>query len=84
MERRTFVGSSVAALGATMSANGGEAAEPLERFLLRTYTLKKAKLPILDEYLSKAFIPAAKRMGCGPVGVVARFLAVVALGPRTN
>jgi hypothetical protein len=38
-------------------------------FELRTYSLKAAKLPILDTYLSKAFIPALKRLGIGPVGV---------------
>ena len=70
MERRTFVGASVAALGAPMSAATGAAVEPLEQFLLRTYTLKSAKLPILDDYLSKAFIPAVKRQNIGgPVGV---------------
>jgi hypothetical protein len=53
-----------------MPANGGAAVEPLERFLLRTYTLNAAKLPVLDEYLSKAFIPAVKRLNIGgPVGV---------------
>lgn len=36
---------------------------------LRTYSLKAAKQPVLEAYLSKAFMPAAKRLGIGPVGV---------------
>lgn len=39
-----------------------------EYYELRTYTLKPEKLPLLDEYLEKAFIPALKRLGIGPVG----------------
>jgi hypothetical protein len=69
MERRAFVGSSVAALGAPMGLNAGTAGEAAELYELRTYTLKAAKQPVLDEYLSRAFIPAAKRLGAGPVGV---------------
>jgi hypothetical protein len=71
MERRTFIGSSVAALGAPMSLAAEEVAEPREYFELRTYSLKASKQPMLDEYLSKAFIPAAKRYDAGPVGVFA-------------
>ncbi len=36
---------------------------------LRTYTLTAARQPILDIYLAKAFLPALKRFGIGPVGV---------------
>lgn len=36
---------------------------------LRIYTLKESKKPLLDAYLSKAFIPALNRLGIGPVGV---------------
>jgi hypothetical protein len=36
---------------------------------LRTYSLKAAKQPLLDDYLGRAFVPAAKRAGVGPVGV---------------
>jgi hypothetical protein len=36
---------------------------------LRAYSLKAAKQPLLETYLSKAFLPALKRLGIGPVGV---------------
>jgi hypothetical protein len=71
MERRAFVGSSVVALGVSMSASAAEQSESRELFELRTYSLKPCKRGVLDAYLSKAFIPAAKRLGCGPVGVFA-------------
>lgn len=35
----------------------------------RTYTMQAGKQPILEAYLSKALIPALKRLGIGPVGV---------------
>ncbi len=46
-----------------------------EYYELRTYTLNAAKKPVLDAYLSKAFIPAARRAGTGPVGVFSETLA---------
>jgi hypothetical protein len=68
MERRSFVEWSVVAFGAPV--NMPEATEERsELFELRTYTLKTSKQPLLDDYLSKAFIPAAKRLSAGPVGV---------------
>ena len=70
MERRTFIGASAATL---CSAATGPAADPEpqtpELYELRTYSLKPAKQPFLDEYLSKAYIPALNRLGVGPVGV---------------
>jgi len=75
MKRRTFVKSSVAACltgAAALSRNSAAAdAEPHAReyYELRTYTLKDGKQPLLDDYLSKAFIPALERLGIGPVGV---------------
>ena len=70
MERRTFVGASVATL---CSAATALSADPKpgagELYELRTYTLKPGKQLVLDEYLGKAFVPAAKRLGVGPVGV---------------
>jgi hypothetical protein len=42
--------------------------EASELFELRTYTLKAAKLPLLEDYLAKAFLPALRRLGIGPVG----------------
>ena len=77
MNRRTFLNSSLAVAGvgsAVVSAEGAEGGTPpgaREYYELRSYTLKPEKQPLLDEYLSKAFIPAVKRMGCGPVGVFA-------------
>jgi hypothetical protein len=70
MERRSFVGASVAAI---CSVAAGQTAEPKldapELYELRTYTLRPAKQPLLDDYLGKAFIPALKRLGVGPTGV---------------
>jgi hypothetical protein len=72
MERRTFIGASAATL---CSAAGGSSADPApgtpELYELRTYTLKPAKQPALDEYLGKAYLPALKRVGVGPAGVFA-------------
>jgi NIPSNAP len=70
MERRSFMKASVA----SALAAGGVAAADTERkardhYELRVYSLKPAKLPLLDDYLSKAFIPTLKRYGLGPVGV---------------
>ncbi len=39
-----------------------------EFYELRAYSLKAGKQPLLDRYLGKAFIPALKRYGIGPVG----------------
>ncbi|QEL20781.1 NIPSNAP family protein [Limnoglobus roseus] len=72
MERRTFVGASLAALG---TAATGTAAEPqpgaTDLYEMRAYTLTPTRRPLLDEYLSQAYIPALKRLGVGPVGVFA-------------
>jgi hypothetical protein len=71
MKRRSFLQNSLAVLGtaaASATAHGAESA-PRELFELRVYTLKQAKLPLLDVYLSKALLPALKRYGIGPVGV---------------
>ncbi len=75
MKRRTFLQSSVAqavvgsAAFAALSTTASAAGEPREYYELRTYTLKTAKKPMLDAYLGKAFIPALRRAGIGPVGV---------------
>lgn len=73
MERRTFVGASVATLCSAAAPGFAAGPEPAGRefYELRTYALKPAKQPLLDEYLSKAYLPAAKRAGAGPVGVFA-------------
>jgi hypothetical protein len=71
MDRRTFVGASAALLaaGAAPAADPKPAGRDL--FELRTYSLKPAKRPALDAYFEKAFLPAVKRHGAGPVGVFA-------------
>ena len=72
MKRRSFLQASVAALSSAAAAatvaNSAESA-PCQLFELRCYTLKAAKVPVLDDYLQKAFLPALKRYGMGPVGV---------------
>lgn len=71
MQRRSFMQTSVA--GALAVASAATAADPerkpRDHYELRVYSLKPAKLPLLDPYLSKAFIPTLKRYGLGPVGV---------------
>jgi hypothetical protein len=73
MKRRKFLQSSVAAcLGAAALAEnalGAETTGGRDVYELRAYSLKVAKKPLLDDYLSKAFIPALRRLGTGPVGV---------------
>ncbi|MCE9562773.1 MAG: NIPSNAP family protein [Planctomycetes bacterium] len=71
MERRTFVGASVATLCSAATAGADPKASPPELYELRAYTLKPARRAALDEYLSKAYVPALKRAGVGPVGVFA-------------
>ena len=68
MKRRSFLQSSLAVLGTAAAAPGAEPT-PGELYELRTYTLKAAKRPLLDDYLRKAFLPGLKRLGVGPVGV---------------
>ena len=72
MERRTFVQTSVAtvctaAVGSALTADAK--AKSGELFELRKFDVKSGKQALLDDYLSKAFIPALKRLGIGPVGV---------------
>ncbi|OAI53371.1 NIPSNAP family containing protein [Planctomycetaceae bacterium SCGC AG-212-F19] len=71
MERRSFMQASVAS--ALAAATTATAADPerksREHYELRGYSLKPGKLPQLDNYLGKAFIPTVKRYGLGPVGV---------------
>jgi NIPSNAP len=71
MKRRSFIKMSVAAVG---SAAAGSAAadeaktKTTELYELCVWSLAVAKQPIVDQYLEKAFIPALKRYGIGPVG----------------
>jgi hypothetical protein len=58
----------VCSAAATAPVVGAERAGGLV-YELRTYSLKTAKQPMLEAYLSKAFIPSLRRFGIGPVGV---------------
>jgi hypothetical protein len=71
MKRRAFLQSSLAALGTAAAVETASGAEPAPSavYELRTYSLKAAKQPMLDDYLGKALLPALKRYGIGPVGV---------------
>lgn len=74
MKRRNFLQNTLAAcVGAAALETSAQAATAAsggrDVYELRVYTLKPAKKTLLDDYLSKAFIPAVKRAGSGPVGV---------------
>lgn len=70
MERRTFMHASIAsAFAASTAAAAAPERKPREHYELRVYTLKPAKLPLLDQYLDTALIPTLKGYGIGPVGV---------------
>ena len=69
MERREFVGASIATLCAAGTGIAEPKPETAELYELRTYTLEPARQPRLDDYLGKALLPALKRFGIGPVGV---------------
>ena len=72
MKRRSFLGASLATLGSAASVEAAEGTMG-EIYELRTWRLNEKKKPelaqpVLDHYLSKAFIPALKRHGIGPIG----------------
>jgi hypothetical protein len=75
MKRRDFLQNTITAcFGAAALEPCAEAASDVSTkgrdiYELRVYTLKAAKKSLLDDYLGKAFIPALKRLGAGPVGV---------------
>lgn len=70
MKRRSFIQASIAAATAAGAAPvSGAERQGGSMFELRSYSLKAARLPILEAYLSKALMPALKRFGIGPVGV---------------
>ncbi len=79
MKRRSFFQASVAGFSAVAAAGlavATETDEPQrEIYELRTYSLKASKIPLLDDYLKNAFIPALKRYGFGPVGVFVEQIA---------
>lgn len=52
------------------AAAAREAASPASPvYELRTYALKPGKQPLLESYLSQAWLPALHRLGFGPIGV---------------
>ncbi len=74
MKRRDFLHSAIAAgLGAAALDETVIAADATSKsrevYELRVYTLNASKKPLLDAYLSKAFIPALHRLSVGPAGV---------------
>lgn len=69
MKRRSFLHMSVATLGATSVAAAAEEPKSTELYELRVYSQPIGKQGILDRYLSKAYLPALKRLNSGPVGV---------------
>jgi hypothetical protein len=71
MDRRTFVGASAVTLCSAAAGLAEVTPVAPEVYDLRTYTLKPGKRGLLDDYLSKAYLPAVKRLGAGPVGVFA-------------
>ena len=68
MERRSFLQASVAGTAAVLAGASPER-RASEHYELKAYSLKAAKLPLLDAYLGGAYVPAVKRAGLGPVGV---------------
>jgi hypothetical protein len=81
IDRRSLLAG--ATLGGVMLASGEAGAQPQaaaaapEIYELRTYHLVNGPMKArLDAYLQNAFIPAARRAGCGPVGAF-----TVAIGP---
>ena len=65
MNKRTFLKTTAVAAAAAASTHAAPSAGA-EFFELRTWTLKTAKQTALDDYLSKAVIPAVERAGSGP------------------
>src|SRR5581483_9608856 len=73
MKRREFVNMSLGTLSA--AAAGAVLADdplpkPSEVYELREYTVRVVRQPLLDHYLSQALLPALKRYGNGPTGVL--------------
>ncbi len=71
MKRRSFLQATLASVCTAAAAVPARAADRQESpvYELRTYSLKASKQPVLEDYLSKAFLPALKRLSIGPVGV---------------
>ncbi len=71
MERRSFMQATVASAfaAAAPAVEAADTAPARELYELRVYSLPASKQGMLDQYLSKSFIPTLKRYGIGPVGV---------------
>ena len=72
MNRREFIGIGLATSAAAFIINEKTDAkeDKMEYYELRKYILRKGSMPKrMDDYFQKAFIPAAHRIGVGPVGV---------------
>ena len=72
MNRREFIGAGVATAAATLPIceNSDAKEDVMEYYELRKYSLWRGAMPRrMDDYLQRAFIPAAHRIGTGPVGV---------------
>ena len=65
---KSFLRSVVACIAMLTTATFAHA-QDREFYVLKSYALKPAKVAALDDYLSKAYIPAAGRAGPGPLGV---------------
>jgi hypothetical protein len=70
MKRRSFIKASLATVCSAAAAPGLAAdSQGGALYELRTYAVKAGKQPLLETYLSKALLPALKRLGIGPAGV---------------
>jgi hypothetical protein len=71
MQRRTFLRASLATMSTSITAAAvtGAASPASSVYELRVYTLKRSKQPLLESYLSQAWLPALHRYGFGPIGV---------------
>jgi hypothetical protein len=65
------------ALAGTGAGAQSRATDGLELYELRTYRLIGSMKARLDTYLESAFIPAARRAGCGPIGA---FTTAIGMG----
>lgn len=74
MDRRTFVASSIAAIGASVAAESAAIAQRRpaggrEFYELKTITFANAVArDRYSQFMKTAFVPAARRIGLGPVG----------------
>ena len=83
IDRRSILAGAAAAAGGVALAGSDAGAQSrnvggaLEIYELRTYQLVGSMRERLDAYLEGAFLPAARRAGCGPIGV---FTTAIGMG----